>query len=153
MLTYLYLCKQASNTEPIVDETHPRDRQNPVQINVNTSDEEDMDVDVSFQSTLSEDNISHAVNVITTAQLALALANVITPQPQPSTSGTSTSTRVSTARTQTRTDINLQLMRDMGLPNETINRRALEEMGNLESAVDLVLAGYTITENYHQNNE
>lgn len=153
MLTYLYLCKQASNTEPIVDETHPRDGQNPVQINVNTSDEEDMDVDVSFQSTLSEDNIPHAVNVITTAQLALALANVITPQPQPSTSGTSTSTRVSTARTQTRTDINLQLMRDMGLPNETINRRALEEMGNLESAVDLVLAGYTITENYHQNNE
>lgn len=160
ILIYLYLCEQTLEIRAVGIENNPRNTvalQNPVQNNVNISDEEDMDV--SMQSTSSEDNTSPVVNEITTEQLASALANVIPPQPQPSTSGTSTSaTQVATVvhgtpRSQTDVDSQLQLMRDMGLTNDSVNREALEHMGNLEAAIDLVMSGYKMSENNQQNNQ
>lgn len=108
---------------------------------------------------------------ITAAQLRLAIANATSQQSLPSTSGASTSTGSTNTRSlnsgpsnelvgnltinPTNTEVqsprpanadlraNLQIMRDMGLTNETLNRQALILCSDLETAIELVLTGFS----------
>jgi len=102
---------------------------------------------------------------ITAAQLASALASAITQQSLPSTSGASTSSgntgnmldafsNIRSQSTSSETDLstNLQIMRDMGLTNEAVNIEALRISSDLESAIELVLSGYTINTDDFTNN-
>lgn len=100
---------------------------------------------------------------ITTAQLASAIASVTTQQPQPSTSGASTSTAnigntvepISAPPQQSvESDMSsqLQIMRDMGLLNDALNREALQISGDLGIAVDLILNGFDTSNADGHNN-
>lgn len=129
----------------------------------NGSDEDIEDLDDS--SPASEASSSQPVSrnssfgTITAAQLASAIASVTTQQPQPSTSGASTSTgnmtnvpeSISTVYQHRPNDIDLptqlQIMRDMGLNNDAVNLEALRISSDLETAIELVLSGFSTTDN------
>lgn len=129
------------------------------------SDDEMEDVDIMDDSSPASEADSQPVSMnssfgITTAHLASAIASVTT-QPGPSTSGASTSAGITTTDienafnrfvrqnnpTETDYTAHLQIMRDMGLANDSINLQALRLSRNLESAINLVLSGYTGDEN------
>ncbi|XP_025200301.1 ubiquitin-like protein 7 [Melanaphis sacchari] len=126
------------------------------------SDEEIEDLD---DSSPGSDTNSQPINrnlpfAITAAQLATAIANVTTQQPQPSTSGASTSTgntgnvlvtpnNVPSQPTIPTVDYSHQLgiMREMGLYNESLNLQGLRlGGGHLETAIELVLSGFDISD-------
>lgn len=125
----------------------------------NASDDDIDDIDDSSPaSEASSQPVSRnsSFGAITAAQLASAIASVTTQQPQPSTSGASTSTgntvnNLETADSNHVSDnqidysTQLQIMREMGLTNEAVNLEALRLRGNLESAIELVLTGFTIS--------
>lgn len=124
----------------------------------NGSDEDD---DLDDSSPTSEANgqpfsRNVVLGEITAAQLASAIASVTAQQSQPSTSGASTSAGsmgnvlegLNNAQSQpTTTELilptQLQIMRDMGLTNETVNIAALRLSNDLETAIELVLSGFT----------
>lgn len=98
---------------------------------------------------------------ITAAQLASAIASVTTQQPQPSTSSASTSTGSTESPhigvledlrnvqnepnlSENNLSTRLQIMREMGLTNEALNIEALRISSDLETAIELVLSGFTI---------
>lgn len=126
--------------------------------------------DMDDSSAASEDSTRAVIRApvsinfggITAAQLASAIASVTTLHAQPSTSGASTSTGSTGHVLETphnvqsqQTDMNipnqLQIMRDMGLTNEAVNLEALRLSSDLATAVELVLSGFTITNNSSNN--
>lgn len=114
--------------------------------------------DMDDSSAVSGDNTratSTNYGAITAAQLASAIANVTTHQTQPSTSGASTSTGNTVQSQQSATEINLstqlQIMRDMGLTNDGVNLEALRLSSDLETAVELVLSGFTLADSDRNN--
>lgn len=136
----------------------------------NNGSDEDME-DMDDSSAASEENTRAPIRApastnygaITAAQLASAIASVTTHQTQPSTSGASTSTRNTrnmleihnVQSQQTATEINLstqlQIMRDMGLTNDAVNLEALRLSSDLETAIELVLSGFTLADNDRNN--
>lgn len=133
----------------------------------NASDEdiEDMD-DSSPASEASSQPVSRnsSFGAITAAQLASAIASVTTQHQLPSTSGASTSTantgnvlealnNVQNQSASVEIDLStqLQIMRDMGLTNDAINLEALRLSSDLETAIELVLSGFTITDDDFNN--
>jgi len=133
---------------------------------VSDEDVEDID-DSSPASEASSQPVTRNLSfgAITTAQLASAIASVrgsvTTQQPQPSTSGASTSTGITenalgnalaalqNQQTPSESELStqLQIMREMGLANEAINRAALRVSNGLESAIELVLSGFGNSDN------
>ncbi|VVC24378.1 UBA-like,Ubiquitin-related domain,Ubiquitin domain [Cinara cedri] len=123
----------------------------------NTSDEDDDLDDSNLPGQSNGHPYSNVVlgeiqREITAAQLASAIANATAQQSQPSTSGASTSTgstgnAIENAQSPTTTELilptQLQIMRDMGLTNEAVNIAALRISNDLETAIDLVLSGFT----------
>lgn len=90
---------------------------------------------------------------ITAAQLASAIASVTTQQPQPSTSGASTSTTntgnpVGRVMDPGELSTSLQIMREMGLTNEALNRYTLQQTNDLETAVELILNGFGVGDTF-----
>lgn len=131
----------------------------------NGSDDDIEDIDDS--SPVSEANNqpsayrNSSFGAITAAQLASAIASVSTQQPQPSTSSASTSTGTTESSlvgvledlrnvqnepnpSENNLSTQLQIMREMGLTNEAVNIEALRISSDLETAIELVLSGFTI---------
>lgn len=136
---------------------------------VSDEDVEDID-DSSPASEASSQPVTRNLSfgAITTAQLASAIASVrgsvTTHQPQPSTSGASTSTGITenalgsalaalqnqqtpSEDEQSSLTTQLQIMREMGLTNEALNLAAIRVSNGLESAIELVLSGFSNTDN------